>query len=717
MRRSTVMMSLSVAVFGLVAALVMANLFSVSILGVHYQSQTDLQAYSQEVNLQRSVVFARRGTLYDTNLTILAEDVRSYTLYAIVDPTRPSMDGQQAYVSDFSLTAQQLAPILHLSEDYILDRLSSADYQTEFGPKGSDLTLAQKQAIEALELPGLGFTETLSRLYPQGSFASHLLGFVNDDDQTPEKDAIGRMGLEAYLNGQLTGKNGFRIATVDSQGYVLPGAPERFVEAQNGRSVVLTIDKPIQDQLQLSLNQAQSSTGASKVWGTVVEVKTGKILGIGQTESFDLNLANPQTFLNYTSQLLYEPGSTMKTFTYAAAIEEGVYENLATFNSAPFYYTISNGKIKRLASRTGALGTIRNVNNKNWGDITFEYAYAVSANVGVASLLSDYLDPEIFKKYLNKFHFFETVDTDITPETLAVGNITSLSDLLHVSFGQGISINMLQLVQAYTAIMNGGVMMKPYVIDRIVDSTTLEVYQQMEPTVVGQPISESTAQSVVDLMRTAALTPGGGVSSYALSSVDVFGKTGTAQIYVDGEYVEDEYIYSIVIGMPYDDPQYLVYVALQGMINSQNGVLYREAVKATLNAIVLHKLNPQNGNSDVLSTVFVPRVINHSLIYALSQFSTLPNPLVVIGAGTSVIQQVPSALTPVLSNQRLFLLTSKTNVLMPDLSGWSKKDALTFFSLIDAQFVMDGTGMVRSQSVLPGTIINPDEVILVTLTP
>jgi penicillin-binding protein 2B len=525
------------------------------------------------------------------------------------------------------------------------------------------------------------------------------------------------MGLEAYLNGQLTGKNGFRIATVDSQGYVLPGAPERFVEAQNGRSVVLTIDKPIQDQLQLSLNQAQSSTGASKVWGTVVEVKTGKILGIGQTESFDLNLANPQTFLNYTSQLLYEPGSTMKTFTYAAAIEEGVYENLATFNSAPFYYTISNGKIKRLASRTGALGTIRNVNNKNWGDITFEYAYAVSANVGVASLLSDYLDPEIFKKYLNKFHFFETVDTDITPETLAVGNITSLSDLLHVSFGQGISINMLQLVQAYTAIMNGGVMMKPYVIDRIVDSTTLEVYQQMEPTVVGQPISESTAQSVVDLMRTAALTPGGGVSSYALSSVDVFGKTGTAQIYVDGEYVEDEYIYSIVIGMPYDDPQYLVYVALQGMINSQNGVLYREAVKATLNAIVLHKLNPQNGNSDVLSTVFVPRVINHSLIYALSQFSTLPNPLVVIGAGTSVIQQVPSALTPVLSNQRLFLLTSKTNVLMPDLSGWSKKDALTFFSLIDAQFVMDGTGMVRSQSVLPGTIINPDEVILVTLTP
>jgi penicillin-binding protein 2B len=717
MRRSTVMMSLSVAVFGLVAALVMANLFSVSILGVHYQSQTDLQAYSQEVNLQRSVVFARRGTLYDTNLTILAEDVRSYTLYAIVDPTRPSMDGQQAYVSDFSLTAQQLAPILHLSEDYILDRLSSADYQTEFGPKGSDLTLAQKQAIEALELPGLGFTETLSRLYPQGSFASHLLGFVNDDDQTPEKDAIGRMGLEAYLNGQLTGKNGFRIATVDSQGYVLPGAPERFVEAQNGRSVVLTIDKPIQDQLQLSLNQAQSATGASKVWGTVVEVKTGKILGIGQTESFDLNLANPQTFLNYTSQLLYEPGSTMKTFTYAAAIEEGVYENLATFNSAPFYYTISNGKIKRLASRTGALGTIRNVNNKNWGDITFEYAYAVSANVGVASLLSDYLDPEIFKKYLNKFHFFETVDTDITPETLAVGNITSLSDLLHVSFGQGISINMLQLVQAYTAIMNGGVMMKPYVIDRIVDSTTLEVYQQMEPTVVGQPISESTAQSVVDLMRTAALTPGGGVSSYALSSVDVFGKTGTAQIYVDGEYVEDEYIYSIVIGMPYDDPQYLVYVALQGMINSQNGVLYREAVKATLNAIVLHKLNPQNGNSDVLSTVFVPRVINHSLIYALSQFSTLPNPLVVIGAGTSVIQQVPSALTPVLSNQRLFLLTSKTNALMPDLSGWSKKDALTFFSLIDAQFVMDGTGMVRSQSVLPGTIINPDEVILVTLTP
>jgi penicillin-binding protein 2B len=711
------MMSLSVAVFGLVAALVIANLFSVSILGVHLQSQTDLQAYSQEVNLQRSVVFARRGTLYDTNLTILAEDVRSYTLYAIVDPTRPSMDGQQAYVSDFTLTARQLAPIIHVSEDYILDRLNTADYQTEFGPKGSDLTLAQKQAIEALHLPGLGFTETLSRIYPQGSFASHLLGFVNDNDQTPEKDAIGRMGLEAYLNAQLTGKNGYRIATVDSQGYILPGAPERFVDAQNGRSVVLTIDKPIQDQLQLSLNQAQTATGASKVWGTVVEVKTGKILGIGQTESFDLNLANPQTFLNYTSQLLYEPGSTMKTFTYAAAIEEGVYENLATFNSGPFYYTIRNGKIERLATKAGALGTIRNVNNRNWGDITFEYAYAVSANVGVASILSDYLDPEIFKKYLNKFHFFETVNTDITPESLAVGNIASLSDLLHVSFGQGISINMLQLVQAYTAIMNGGVMMKPYVIDRIVDATTLEVLEQMEPTVVGQPVSASTAQTVVDLMRTAALTPVGGVYNYTIPAINVFGKTGTAQVYIDGEYSEEEFIYSIVLGLPYEDPEYLVYFALDGFMSGQTAEQYREAVRAMLNAIVLHKLNPRNGNTDVLSTGVVPRVINHSLTYALSQLSALPNPLVVIGAGSSVIQQVPSGLTPVLSNQRLFILTSKANVLMPDLTGWSKKDALTFFSLIDAQFVMDGTGLVRSQSVLPGTMINPDEVILVTLTP
>ena len=716
MRRSTVMMSLSVTVFGLVAALVVANLFSVSILGVHLQSQTDLDAYSQEVNLQRSTVFARRGTIYDANMTILAEDVRSYTLYAIVDPTRPSMDGQQAYVSDFESTASALAPLLGLSTTYIIERLEKADYQTEFGPKGSDLSTAVKETIEALDLPGLGFTETLSRVYPQDTFASHLIGYINDDENTPEKDAIGRMGLEASLNNRLKGINGLRIATVDSQGYVLPGTPERITPAQNGQSVVLTLDKPLQDQLQMTLNQIQQIVTAQKAWGSIVEVKTGKILGIAQTENFNPNLANPTSFLSYTSQLLYEPGSTMKTFTYAAAIEEGVYDNEATFDSRPFYYTIKDGKIKRLTSSSGSLGVIRNVSNLNWGTISYEYGYAVSSNVGMASLLTDRLDPELLKKHLNNFHFFEPVNTDILPESLAVSNISSLTDLLHVSFGQGISVNMLQLVQAYTAIMNQGTMMKPYVVDRIVDSTTHEVLEQKTPSVVGQPISASTANTMVDLMRKAALNPDSGVRYYDIPAAHVFGKTGTAQVYKDGAYAKDEYIYSVILGLPYEDPQYLVYVAVDGYMSGSTTRQYREAIKSILNAIALRKLTPQNGENDVLTTGIVPRVINHSLSYALSQLQALTNPVVVIGSGNAVIQQVPSPLTRVLSNQRVFVLTSRDAVLMPDMHGWSKKDALTFFSLIGCQFIIDGSGSVITQSVPVGTLIPDGEVILVTLS-
>lgn len=717
MRRSTVMMSVSLAVFGLIAALVVSNLFSVSILGLHLHSQKDLDAYSQEVNIQRKTIFAQRGTIYDTNMTILAEDVRSYTLFAIVDPNRPAVDGEQAYVSDFESTAQALAPILGLTVEYMVERLQKAKYQTEFGPKGSDLNQEIKQSIEALNLPGLGFTETLSRVYPQSSFASHLLGYVNDDELTPERDAIGRMGLEASMNDRLKGINGLRISTVDSQDYVLPGTPERITPAQNGQSIVLTLDKPLQDQLQMTLEQTQQAINALKAWGTIVEIKTGKILGIAQTENFDPNLSNPTSFLSYTSQLLYEPGSTMKTFTYAAAIEEGVYDHDATFNSKPFYYTIKEGKVVRLVSSSGSFGVIRNVNNTNWGTITYDYGYAVSSNVGVASLLSERLDPELYKKYLNKFHFFERVDTDILPESLAVSNISSLSDLLHVSFGQGISVNMLQLVQAYTAIMNGGVMMKPYVIDRVIDTATQEVLQQFEPTVVGQPISASTASTVVDLMRQAALNPASGVSHYAIPAVEVFGKTGTAQIYKDGSYVKDEYIYSVVLGLPYDDPQYLVYVAVQGYMSGQTTRQYRETVKATLNAIALRKLTPQNGESDVLTTVTMPRLINHSVPYALAHLESLSNLLVIIGSGNSVIQQVPAPLLTVLSNQRIFLLTSTEAILMPDMMGWSKKDVLTFFTLTGTQFIMDGSGMVQTQSIPAGTLILADEVILVSLSP
>jgi penicillin-binding protein 2B len=707
--RSNLMLLFSASILGLVALLVVANIFSVSILGYHYQSATDLDDYSNNINLSTSVLAAHRGTIYDKDMNILAEDTVSYTLYAIVDPSRPAIDGHQAYVSDFEDTATKLAEVLKVDQAYLLERLQQAEYQTEFGAYGRHLTAETKAAIEALKLPGLGFNETLKRTYPLDTFASYLLGFANDDDQTVEIDLIGRMGLEASLNARIKGTDGFQVSTVDSQGYVLPGSKQTIQAAVNGNSVILTLDRTLQDQLELTMAETERVYGATQTWGTIVEVKTGKILAFAQNKNFDLNNVDTDNFMTFGSQMTYEPGSTMKTFVYAAAIEEGVYNGKATFDSGPFIYGYVNWKLSRLKSMTNAIGVIRNVARKNFGVIDYDSGYAMSSNVGIASLLTESLDPEIFKKYLADFNFFKPVDTDLQPETTAEFSLNTTSDLLHIGFGQGISVNMLQMVQAYTAILNGGTMMKPYVVDRIINSDTKEVLQQNEPTIVGQPISEGSSQQVIDLMRYTVTHPQGTCRKFELEKTQIICKSGTAQLVDNGSYSENEFIYSYVIGLPYDDPQILLYYAFRSptMTNTDDR---NDQIKEILKTIEFYTFDRNPVNEEVLTSFELPSFINHTSDFASMVLSTKTNPTVVIGNGSTIINQYPSAHSTILSTQRILLLSSYDSILMPDMTGWSKKDVLAFFRLANRSVSIDGEGFVSSQSIPAGLEMNDAEV-------
>lgn len=701
------MLLFSASVIGLVAVLVVANLFSVSILGLHLHSGTDLNDYSSNINLSTSVLSARRGTIYDRDLNILAEDVVSYTLYAIVDPSRPAIDGQQAYVSDFQTTADQLAQILDVDASYILERLNSAQYQTEFGTAGRQLSPETKAAIEALKLPGLGFIETLKRTYPLDAFASYLLGFANDDDQTLEIDLKGRMGLEAALDAQLKGKDGFQISTVDAQGYVLPGSKQTITAAVNGHSVVLTLDRTLQDQLETIMGDAETILGATQTWGTIVEVKTGKILAFAQNRNFDLNNIKTDNFMNFGSQFVYEPGSTMKTFAYAAAIEEGVYHGDATFDSGSFIYGYVDWKLTRLQSMKNAIGVINNVNKKNWGTITYDEGYAVSSNVGIASLLTEDLDPEIFKTYLGEFGFLKPVNTDIQPETTVEFSINATSDLLHIGFGQGISVNMLQLIQAYTAVMNGGTMMKPYVVDRIINADTKEVLVQNQPTVVGHPISQSTADQLVDLMRYVVTYDKGSCKPYAMDDLEIICKSGTAQLVVNGAYSEDEFIYSVIVGLPYDDPQFLLYFAMRAPTITLHQERIRE-IKELIKTIEFYAFERNPIDEELLTSFTLPGFINHGTDFVTALLSDKTNPVTIIGNGSTIINQYPAPETTILSTQRILLLTSYDQIQMPDMTGWSKKDVLAFFRLANRSVTIDGEGFVTSQSIPAGTLLDAD---------
>ena len=714
MKRSRNMLLFTLFLLSSVLLVIAINVFFVSIIGYHFNSQTDLKAYSANVNTVNQTLQAKRGYILDRNGEIIAQDNETYTIYAIVDSSRPSYKDKPAYVVDIDSTAETLAIYLNAPVDYIKERLLSASYQTEFGIYGKSLSLIEKEEIESLELSGIGFSKTLSRYYPLNHFASYLIGFVNQENNK----TVGMMGIEASYNTLLAGKDGNKVAVVDRYGYSLPGYPEEVNNPQDGYNVILTIDRAIQEQLESSFLMTKDLFNAYEVWGTVMEVKTGKILAVGQYPSFDPNKKDITEYQSYLTQKIYEPGSTLKAFTYAAAIDSGNYNGNDTFNSNVFVVGLDkNGDAIRLSSSTNSIGSIRNANSRSWGNITYDIGFAYSSNVGVASLLTNYLDDEIFMDYLVRFGFKNKVNIENMSETIGSINYTWPLDKLTVGYGQGISINMAQILQAYTAIFNEGTMVKPYLVEKVINSKTNEVIESNGTTVIGQAIKPETADKVQSLMDLVVNYETGTGRFYKVDEVNILAKTGTAQLIVDNEYSKDQYIYSVVIGLPADNPEIMIYYAFNAPVNNSAHV-ETTPIKQLVRTVALVN-NYRNEKTTGENLVIVSDVndfelknyTNHSLDYALNDLQNKSNKIHVLGDGSTVINQYPKSDINILSNQPIFLLTSTNNIQMIDLLGMNKKDVLSFFELIGAKYNLVGEGVVVSSSLAMLDIINLNEVI------
>lgn len=714
MKRSRNMLLFTLFILSSILLVVAINVFFISIIGYHFNSQTDLKAYSANVNTVNQTLQAKRGFILDRNGEIIAQDNETYTIYAIVDSSRPSYKDKPAYVVDIDSTADTLAIYLNAPADYIKERLLSASYQTEFGIYGKSLSLIQKEEIESLELSGIGFSKTLSRYYPLNHFASYLIGFVNQENNK----TVGMMGIEGSYNTLLAGKDGNKVAVVDRYGYSLPGYPEEVNNPQDGYNVVLTIDRAIQEQLESSFLMTKDLFNAYEVWGTVMEVKTGKILAVGQYPSFDPNKKDITEYQSYLTQKIYEPGSTLKAFTYAAAIDSGNYNGNDTFNSNVFVVGLDkNGDAIRLSSSTNSIGSIRNANSRSWGNITYDIGFAYSSNVGIASLLTNYLDDEIFMEYLVRFGFKNKVNIENMSETIGSINYTWPLDKLTVGYGQGISINMAQMLQAYTAIFNEGTMIKPYLVEKVINSKTNEVIESNGTTVIGQAIKPETAEKVQSLMDLVVNYETGTGRFYKVDEVNILAKTGTAQLIVDNEYSKDQYIYSVVIGLPADNPEIMIYYAFNAPVNN-NAHVETTPVKQLVRTVALVN-NYRNEKTTGENLVIVSDVndfklknyINHSLDYALNDLQNKSNKIYVLGDGNTVINQYPKSDINILSNQPIFLLTSTNNIQMIDLLGLNKKDVLSFFELIEANYNLVGEGVVVSSSLGVSEVINLNEVI------
>lgn len=725
-RRSNRTLAGLLIIMMVIATLILSNVLFTMVTQKHFRSGVNVKDFKEPDISNTTVLKGNRGTIYDRGGEVIAQDEDTYTLVAILDKSRKGIGNVPAYVKNVDKTARLLAPKLDMKEDSIRDILQNVidnkQYQTELGTKGKNLSKSVKESIEALELPGITFTKSVERSYPTGTFASHLIGYAQYNEQSGQIE--GQMGLEKSLNTFLQGEDGIEVYQKDANGNILPGTKYTKKYAKNGNDVYLTLDRNVQLALQSSLKKTMKEVKADRGWGLVMEVETGKVLGWAGLPSFDLNKRDIKDYLDVPSQYLYEPGSVMKGITYAAALDSGNYPYNKKYDSGVFYFgTDEKGKIYRSATKVGGIQPIYDALNKNYGTISFDKGFIVSSNIAICELLTKYMDPSIYQDYvLNKFKFNQKVDIPFVENSKGNMNFTYASEKLNTGFGQGISVTALQMAQAYTAILNDGKMVRPYVVERIIDASSGKTIQQYDTKQVGQPISKKSADYVKKLMKQVIDDKmGTGHIRYKMDDVSIVAKTGTGQIANEHGQYGDIYTNSVMAAAPADDPKVMVYYAFESSeYLSYSGDPFKEVMKAALVAENITGEEGQNQETKKQNHVewkeyTMPSLVNHTLRYAKQKLKEMDIDTVVIGNGNSIVAQFPKAGDAIMSNQRMFLLSDGAKIAMPNMKGWTKKDITAFWNLTHIEVQMEGSGSVHSQNVKMGKTISKDTIIKVKM--
>ena len=711
--------------------LVIANVLFTMVEKEHFWSGKNIMESSIVSSQKEEVVAAKRGNIYDRSFNVIAEDVKAYTIVAHFSEKRVK-DGKPDYVKDAKMTAKKIKKVLKDEVDEknvrsILENgIKSGLSQSELGPGTKRLDKEVKNKIEKMKIPGIEFIEAKKRYYSSTPFSSSLLGFASYDEDMQKID--GKMGMEKYLNEELAGKDGIMSYQKTAGGTILPGTKHVKQESVDGYDVILTIDSNLQSIVEQQLNDTMNANNAKSAWALVLEVETGKVLAWGSYPTFDQNKPKEiPTYLDNFATKQMEPGSVMKPFVYATAIDTGVYPKGKSYTAGKFTYDVNSaGRIVRVQNGTETpYAPIQDALGNNFGTITFERGLAVSSNIAICELLSNYIHYEDFGEYLDKFGFFKPIKGIHLEQTKGEKHVDNASDYLSSGFGQASSISMIQLVQAYTAIFNDGKMMRPYIVDSIEDLETGEVIEDTEPKEVGQPIKESTAHEVCEILK-GVTEPGGTGDRLKMNGVDMLMKTGTGEIYNEetGGYDKDYYTTSVVAAAPADDPKIMVF---WGMVSTNilgfSEVPFQTIMKASLIANGISGTNDEvnTGQASEITdkeswnTYTMPNVQNHSIAFAKEQLANKNIKIEWIGEGNTIVNQYPLPQSTVYSNDRVFLMTDSKKIVMPDMTGWTRKDIMAFWQMTGIEPKVSGSGKVKKQNIKAGEKISKNSDLKLTL--
>lgn len=672
---------------------------------------TNLQKLASSRTTKTVKLEANRGTIYSANKDVLAQNVTSYKLIAYLDSKRTTNKNKPQHVVDKELTAEKLAPILGMEKDEILKYLSKEGlYQTEFGNKGKGLSEIQKNEIENLGLPGLDFIESYKRYYPKGNFLSYTLGYaVTEEDENGDSIINGKMGLEQYYNNILKGEDGYVTYQKDLKGYKISGTNEIRKDAVQGKDIYLTIDSNVQFFIEQALANSKENFGYE--WFTIVimDAKTGKILGLSSNPNFDLNTRNDiENYLDLTIASPYEPGSTMKTFTYMAAMENNVYNGDTIYKSGT--YTTSDGTV------------IGDWNRDGWGYISLDRGYALSSNVGVINLIQNNMNSTMLRQYYKRLGFGKKTGITLPNESPGKIGFKYETEILNAGFGQGITTTPMQNVQAMTPLTNDGILLKPYIVEKIVDHETGEVVFSGQRKEKERLASTQTVEKMLKLMDDTVNGVGNTGYLYKLESGELIGKTGTAQIagsngkgYLNGK---SDIISSFSGIYPKSNPQFIIYASVKRPSNGNQRTISTAVLEIISNISKYYGTEVSETEGEKITSYIMPSFKNKELEAVTNTLtSNNINNFVVIGNGNKVINQYPSKGTTIVNKDRVFILTNDTSIKVPDVKGYSSKEAKELLKLCGIKANFTGNGYVVSQSVEPGTDVMQNMKIDLELNP
>ena len=521
--------------FGFILLMVIFKVFYVQVFDYKKLSNLASDLWSRNLPIEAS-----RGKILDRNGIVLADNVTTTSLVLVPNQIRNKKE-----------VTKELAKILNVSYNEMKKHVFKNTSIERVHPLGRRLSYEVADKIEALKFDGVYLLKEAKRYYPYKTLLAHVLGYVGIDNQ-------GLSGLELQYDKYLTGEAGAIKYFSDAKGNKLT-LSDVYVKPQDGMDLQLTIDINIQKSVERELDNVVNMMNPDMALAVVMNPKTGEVLAMSSRPTFD-----PNNYKNYSSEVLsrnlpiwasYEPGSTQKIITTAASIEEKVIDiyNEHFFDSGGV--TVDGARIR--CWKAGG-----------HGDQTFLQVLQNSCNPGFV-LMGERLGKEKLFSYLDLFGFGQKTGIDLNGEGKGiifplsrVGNV----ELATTAFGQGISVTPIQQITAISAVLNGGNLLKPYVLASVLEPETGNVMYQNKKTVVRKTISKETSKTMRYALET-VVALGGGKAAY-IDGYRIGGKTGTAQKVKDGAYLVNNYIMSFVGIVPSNDPEAVLYIAIDNPKNT-----------------------------------------------------------------------------------------------------------------------------------------------------